>query len=115
MPILKTIGSLLGHFWADLRESLSVYPKSGKNSLNFSTVLVTSIIIIQLFFSYQNKDLGLFYLMNFYLLQKKKIGGCTGCPIFLVILEWPSLELNISKHPDPDFHEKLSKYWKKLN
>ena len=92
-------------FWADLRESLSVYPKSGKNSLNFSIVLVQSIIILQLFFSYQNKDLGLFYLMNFEVFQKKKIGGCTGCPIFLVILEWPSLGLNSKKHTTSDFHE----------
>ena len=115
MPILKTIGSLLGPFLADLRESLSVYPKSGKNSLNFSTVLVPSIIILQFFFSYQNKDLGLFYLMNFYVLQKKKNVGCTGCRIFLVILEWPNFGLNSKKHPTSDFHENWSIYRKKSN
>ena len=70
MQILKKVGSLLGHFWADLRESLKKYPKSRKNSHNFPTALVPSIIILQLFFSYQNKDLSLFYLMNFYILQK---------------------------------------------
>jgi len=48
-------------------------------------------------------------------LQKKKIGGCTGCPIILVILEWPSLGLNSKKHPTSDFHENWSKYWKKSN
>ena len=83
MQILKKIGSLLGHFWADLRESLKKYPKSRKNSHNFPTALVPSIIILQLFFSYQNKDLSLFYLMNFKILQKKYfLFGCTGCPIF---------------------------------
>ena len=106
MQILKKIGSLLGPFWADLRESLKKYPKSRKNSHNFPTALVPSIIILQLFFSYQNKDLSLFYLMNFLILQKKIfLLGCTGCSIFLVILEWPSLGLNISKHPISDFDE----------
>ena len=71
MQILKKIGSLLGPFWADLRESLKKYPKSHKNSHNFPAALVPSIIILQLFFSYQNKDLSLFYLMNFEILQKK--------------------------------------------
>ena len=52
MQILKTTGSLLVPFWADLRESLSVYPKSRKISNNFPTALVPSIIILQLFFSY---------------------------------------------------------------
>ena len=39
--------------------TLRVYPKSRKNSHNFPTALVPSIIILQLFFSYQIKDLGL--------------------------------------------------------
>ena len=65
MQILKKIGSFLGPVWADLRESLKKYPKSRKNSHNFPNALVPSIIILQLFFSYQIKDLSLFYLMNF--------------------------------------------------
>ena len=118
MQILKTIGSLLRPFWADLRDSLSVYPKSGKNSHNFPIALVPSIIILQLFFSYRNKDISLFYLMSFLILQKKIFFGAvqaTGCPIFLFILEWPSLGLIISKHPTSDFHENWSKHWKKPN
>ena len=39
---------------------------------------------------------------------------CTGCPNFLVIFEWPSLGLIISKHPIFDFHENWSKYRKKI-
>ena len=69
---------LLGPFWADLQESLSVYPKSRKNSHNFPFPLIPSIIL-QLFFSYQMKDLSLYYLMNFKILQKKIFFlGCMG-------------------------------------
>ena len=79
----KRSGSLLGPFWADLRESLKKYPKSHKNSHNFPAALVPSIIILQLFFSYQNKDLSLFYLMNFEILQKKFfLGAVQGVQFF---------------------------------
>ena len=83
MQILKKIESLLGPFWADLRKSLKKYRKSRKNSHNFPNALVPSIIILQLFFSYQNKDLSRSYLINFQILQKNIFFGCTGCLIFL--------------------------------
>ena len=116
MQILKKIGSLLGPFWADLRESLKKYPKSRKNSHNFQTALVPSIIILQLFFSYQITDLSLFYQLNFENFQTKYFfGAVQGVQFFLVILEWPSLGLNSKKHPTTDFRENWSKYWKKPN
>ena len=116
MPILKTIGSLLGPFWADLQESLSVYPKSGKNSLNFPTVLVPSIIILQLFFFISKWRFKSILSDEFLNLAKKNLGGAVqGVQFFLVILEWPSLGLNSKKHPTSDFHENWSKYRKKSN
>ena len=103
MQILKKIGSLLGPFWADLRESLKKYPKSRKNSHNFPTALVPSIIILQLFFSYQNKDLSLFYLMNFYILQKNIFFGCTGCLIFFGNFRVAIFGAKYLKTPRPRF------------
>ena len=71
MQNLKTIGSLLGTFWAFLRESLLVYPKMGQNDPNFLSAPATSKILSKYFFWYKNIAYDLFYLMNISIFKKK--------------------------------------------
>ena len=79
------IESLLGPFWAILRESLVVYQKKGQNDLNFLSV---PTILPEYIFSYQNIGFKFFYLKKKYKFSPKNIFQCcTGCPKFLVVLK----------------------------
>ena len=77
MQIFKMIESLLGPFWAILRESLVVYQKKGQNDLNF---LSAPTILPEYIFSYQNIGFKFFYLKkNINFPQKNILQCCTGC------------------------------------